>query len=92
MAHTPTPWSDIHGFLGKAGGHDCDYLKIRSPWREESWDDDQEAADNAEFIVRAVNSHDSLVDVAEEVLASATVETPEKLLAMARAALEAAKS
>jgi hypothetical protein len=34
---------------------------------------------------------DALVDVAEEVIASATVETPEKLLAMARAALEAAK-
>jgi hypothetical protein len=40
---------------------------------------------------KVCDSHDALVDVAEEVLASATVETPEKLLAMARAALEAAK-
>jgi hypothetical protein len=97
MAHTPTPWAvELVAGSYKRPAFVRAGEKIVASCGGDQLKPDQpsiaEARENAEFIAKACNSHDALVDVAEEVLASATVETPEKLLAMARAALEAAKS
>jgi len=61
-AHTPTPWKigaagDIcHGAGGWNG------VPLHTGWVEDAWINDETAKANAAFIVRAVNSHDKLVE------------------------------
>lgn len=62
---TPRPWRvDDEGFI-KYGRH-SDYLKLQSAWIEDAWINDKEAIANAALIVRAVNSHDALVEACRE--------------------------
>lgn len=72
--HTPLPWSISYGFDARTvggkqppavyvGGSKPEQtgIKLASPWVEGAWDDDAEAAANAEFIVRACNVHYELL-------------------------------
>ncbi len=76
--HTPLPWSLSYGFDAREFGGEAapaTYvggptpemigIKLATPWVEGAWDDDKEAAANAEFIVRACNSHYVLSEALE---------------------------
>ena len=80
--HTPLPWGISHGFnLTTGAGSRADYvcgpnpdsigIKLASPWQEGAWDDDPEANANAEFIVRACNSHYELYEALKDFVAAA---------------------
>ncbi len=95
--HTPTPWWNESGVIHAKGPN----------WTEESHscvhvarvDEEDEDSQDAEFIVRAANAHDSLVEALEavtellELLVLVGDEKPEKgsPCQLARAALSKAK-
>lgn len=60
MKHTPTPWQSNHDDI-LASDDPCDVVAVVV-----ERDDFDETLANAEFIVRAVNSHDKLVKALEE--------------------------
>jgi hypothetical protein len=65
--HTPLPWALSYGFSLPRISRSASYIapaspeivgiKLATPWVEGAWDDDEEAAANAEFIVRACNAY-----------------------------------
>jgi hypothetical protein len=70
-AHEPTPWM-VDG-IGIIRTSECGVgIRLASPWIEDAWNGHAGAIANAEFIVRACNNFDSLVDALREALAVAT--------------------
>ena len=72
--HTPTPWGIYHEpegqvFIGTAEGEPWFICRIRHGCNEHGQPEGVEDKANAEFIVRAVNHHDELVAMLEEVAA-----------------------
>jgi hypothetical protein len=72
-SHTPLPWAISQGFSAPYYGTEPAHyvagpnpnaigIKLASPWIEGAWEDDAEAKANAEFIVRACNTHYGLVE------------------------------
>lgn len=88
--HTPTPWRESRGFISSdANG----YVPLITPFREDAHREmhgnpTPEAQANAEFIVRACNSHDDLLKACESARATIKAlceelgarETPERNL------------
>lgn len=72
-AHAKTPWRvDEDGMLRE--DEDIGYgegIALATPWREGAWDGNPAAIANAEFIVRAVNAHEDLVEALRRVTATA---------------------
>lgn len=64
MTHTKLPWKVESGYLSNAEN----YIPLKSPWREDAWENSAEATLNAEFIARACNSHDDLVSALKKML------------------------
>jgi len=59
-AHAALPWSVMRaGLMADAKNI---FLKIESPWIEDAWEGNDEAAANAALIVKAVNCHDDLLE------------------------------
>lgn len=52
--HTPTPWTVKHGNFYEIHGNNIDPIAYIPEWSQGAYD--------AEFIVRAVNSHEALLD------------------------------
>ena len=71
--HTPGPWScDDYGIISQTNNDSLagNFLRLVSPWAEGAWDEDATAIANAQFIVRAVNSHADLIVALQEVIAA----------------------
>lgn len=71
MTHTPTPWKNCENAIyGADRTPICDTMRVLNV---DNNDSPYEA--NAEFIVRAVNSHEELVEALKIVLANASMPT-----------------
>ena len=71
MNHTPTPWelSEKENFMGSweiLDGDNSDNTIAMTSYRLGTTDEEKQKA-NAEFIVRACNSHDELVKALKEI-------------------------
>lgn len=77
MSHTPTPWHKSGRMIfapGEKGGNICELSELRAsefvkhrPIAVGS-DDRNEAHANGEFIVRAANSHEELLEACKELV------------------------
>lgn len=87
-AHTPTPWNCRTGLI--RSGDDILCVQPQHPENGKNW------ANDSEFIVRAVNSHDELVKALADLISITEPNPPDKpgsawaKLDAARAALAAA--
>jgi hypothetical protein len=74
VTHTPTPWKTISHGYNKAGHLHLEIVNKQKTSICELFGDKQnplwtdEQINNAEFIVRAVNSHEALLNAAKEAL------------------------
>lgn len=60
VEHTPTPWKIIPNYKS-----DGQYIKAGIQTLLETWIGEFSSQDNATFIVRAVNSHEALLEAAK---------------------------
>jgi len=60
--HTPTPWEIKEGWSGHIFGPNHEMISRAMDCRKSS------AQENAAFIVRAVNSHEALLEVAKDLV------------------------
>jgi len=71
--HTPLPWR-VEAATGYVEGwadirpSGLAYIPIRSPWREDAWDDNGIALANAQLIVISVNAHPKVEELLETIL------------------------
>src|SRR5882757_8376278 len=90
LMHTPTPWTardaEIYDFNG-------DPLRIDNAWIEDSFNNGdgfaEEGKANAEFIVRAVNSHEMLLEAAKLALVAIRYNSPREPEYLIRAITQA---